>query len=278
MFYIGLLINLFCSYGMYITDIRISESISPYSFTGRILHGLLINILIAFSFHLVRKKERHKWALLFIIFLSVLNIYLLVPSRTGQIISTALLIISLSKKYTTLNILKNLFTYSLIILILSYLFHISHESRIFNSEFQSIQTIQNTDQRFSFYINGSKLIIEKPLLGYGLGNIEQPYMEIKSRAGQADIHGPTDNLHSQFIQTGVESGVLGAGILCLFLLSLLAKQYSDHAADRLSVFSIVMIQNSFNSSFMDHGDSWMLTLLIAFFIGKAIARGVRTSQ
>jgi len=40
----------------------------------------------------------------------------------------------------------------------------------------------------------------------------------------------------------------------------------------LAIFSIVGIQNLFNSSFMDHGDGWMLTILIAFLVGKYISR------
>jgi len=272
--YIGVLINLVSSYAMFISGITIEEGAGAFTFTGRILHGLLVNILLASSLYLLNKETRKKYKLLLIIIigLAILNIFLIVPGRTGQLITTVLLLIFFTEKYEKNNLLKNITAYTVILFSLTLIFNSSDRTRIFNSELIPNQSLQNTDQRFSFYINGIKLITEEPITGYGIGNVYQPYLEIKSREGNKDMFGSSVNLHSQFIQIGVESGIPAIVIFCLIIMSLIKPYKHLDKKLVLAIFSIVGIQNLFNSSFMDHGDGWMLTILIAFLVGKYISR------
>jgi len=271
--YIGVLINLVSSYVMFISGITIEEGAGSYTFTGRILHGLLVNILLLSSLYLLSKKAQPKYKLflLAVVFLATLNIFLIVPGRTAQILTTVLLLIFSAQKYANKNIVKNIASYALILFTLFLLFQSSDRSRVFNSELQ-FQSLTNTDSRFSFYINGLKLITENPFSGYGIGNVEQPYSEMKNRPGNLDIHPSTVNLHSQFIQIGVESGIFAILVYCLFLLSLLKTLFHFSPKLSLGIFSMVSIQSLFNSSFMDHGDGWMLALVIAYLVAISTSK------
>jgi len=95
---------------------------------------------------------------------------------------------------------------------------------------------------------------------------------MKNRPSNLDDHTSSVNLHSQFIQIGVESGIFAILIYCLFLLSQLKTLFHFSPKLSLGIFSMVSIQSLFNSSFMDHGDGWMLTLVIAYLVAISTSK------
>jgi len=135
--------------------------------------------------------------------------------------------------------------------------------------FEGHLSLRNLDHRAAFYINGLHLIINKPFGGYGLGNTGLAYEKLKNAQatyGTQDIYPTTVNLHQQLLQIITEVGLLGGVLFVLFIYSLLRLALETRNPLVFSVFLITVIQTSFNSSFLDHGDGWVLMLIISLVI------------
>lgn len=88
---------------------------------------------------------------------------------------------------------------------------------------QGIWANENLLQRLIFFEDGLKLYREHPLLGNGLGAFESSLYRIQ------DFHYETKYVHNHYIQTLLETGILG---LALFLFLLAVSAHSIHRTKR----------------------------------------------
>ena len=277
-FITGLLLALIASYLIYFDLFRPNGHYN--SFSGRILHGLQMNVLLLFLLYQVFIKKRNQIISIIISLLIIANITIIEPSRTAQIT-----MLSVEFLFIVIYLIDNPIRDEIKILTIPLLF-IVFTVAVFN--FASIKTLtkinelppdlheitekdlRNSDPRAAFYLNGLNLIAKKPITGFGLGNIEEPYQSLrKEQISQKneDKYAVTNNLHNQFLQISVEIGVIGGLIFSIFVISTLFTE--ANIALKSGIFLITLISNAFNSSFLDHGDGWILLLTLSLLIAHS---------
>jgi len=67
------------------------------------------------------------------------------------------------------------------------------------------QLATSSGERYEFASNGVKLFLQKPLIGYGPGSVEQQYDELTSGTHSKS----TTNLHNEYLMIGVQGGAIG---------------------------------------------------------------------
>lgn len=72
-------------------------------------------------------------------------------------------------------------------------------------------------QRLALLAGVSRMVAERPILGYGLGSFPSAYPTYRTVGGQYPF-----DAHGQFLQEAVESGILGAGVFLLWVAAALA--------------------------------------------------------
>ena len=300
-FLIGLLLTLYASYFIYFDLFRPNGNWN--SLNARILHGLQMNVLLSFALYQIISKQ--KWRIFWSItsLLIITNLIIMEPGRTSQImlvLNTLFFVFLIGKK---INLAKKIVMLLAILTVsvlvakytdmrtLNNISHFDSSSITFSygksstlpyphNVFEDHLSIRNLDNRAAFYINGLHLIINKPFGGYGLGNTGLAYEKLKNAQatyGMQDIYPTTVNLHQQLLQISTEVGLLGGVLFVLFVYRLL--RFAIEAKNPLvfSVFLITAIQTSFNSSFLDHGDGWVLMLIIALAISYKNSMAKSTS-
>jgi len=285
----GLIFSLAISYLMFFDLLPKSEGVWN-SLSGRILHGLQMNVLLIIALHQLIIKKKNKAISSFLIITIILNLVFIEPGRTSQLTMFILIFLFFSKITFLPNIASIRNKILIIVIALSIplgLFHYSGNKVFDNSENlpskisdMSVLNLSRSDVRFAYAINGLRLIEHAPIKGYGLGNIGDPYKKLKDAQilnGKADHYRATDNLHNQFLQITAETGIAGGVMFTLFILSILFIRPTIDVMT-LGVFFIVFIASLVNSSFKDHGDSWVLLILLSLFISRAVMAKTKSNQ
>lgn len=278
----GLILSLTSSYLIFFDIFPKPEGVWN-SLSGRILHGLQMNVLLILVFHQLFIKKKNQAISSFLIITIILNLIFIEPGRTSQLTMFTLIFLFFSSYLKslsdTVSIRKKTLLLVLTLSVPLGLFYYSGNKVFDNSENLpieisdvSLSTMSRSDVRFAYSINGLRLIEQEPIKGYGLGNVGNAYKKLKDAQisnGTADDYRATDNLHNQFLQIIAETGIFGGIIFTLFIFSILfIRQHVD--VTTLGVFAIVFITSSVNSSFKDHGDSWVLLILLSLFISQAV--------
>jgi len=284
----GLLLSLASSYLIFFDIFPKPEGVWN-SLSGRILHGLQMNVLLILALHQLIIKKKNQAISSFLVITIILNLIFIEPGRTSQLTMFTLIFLFLSSYLKsisdTVSIRKKTLLFVLTLSVPLWLFYYSGNKVFDNSENLpseisdiSLSTLSRSDVRFAYSINGLRLIAQEPTKGYGLGNVGNAYKKLKDAQtlnGTSDHYRATDNLHNQFLQIIAETGIFGGVIFTLFIFSILfIRQHVDITI--LGVFALVFITSSVNSSFKDHGDSWFLLILLSLFISKAVIAKVKS--
>jgi len=278
----GLLLSLASSYLIFFDIFPKPEGVWN-SLSGRILHGLQMNVLLILALHQLFIKKKRQVLLSFLIITIILNLIFIEPGRTSQLTTFTIIFLFFSSYLKSLSdtvcIRNKILLLVLTPLVLLGLFYYSGNKIFDNAENLpirisdiSLYTLSRSDVRLAYSINGLRLIKQEPIKGYGLGNIGNPYEKLKDSQilnGTADHYRATDNLHNQFLQITAETGIVGGVIFTLFILSILYIRPNIDVMT-LGVFATIFITSSVNSSFKDHGDSWFLLILLSLFISRAV--------
>jgi len=279
-FTLGLVVTLAASYLIYFDSWFWSNGVWN-SLHARIFHGLQMNILLLISLYQIFIKQRYRALSATILAAIVLNLIFVEPGRNSQLTMITLLVFfgvhyflqqGGSKRWTAL--------FGILITILSlFVAFKSTEIRLLANQSQMEDAInsmnekemRNLDVRAAFYINGFYLLSEQPISGYGLGNTKQPYQHLKDNQAlnnTQDRYAAPDHVHNQFLQTSLETGIVGGILFTIFLTSILVLKNISPVL-KIGVFIITALSNLFNSSFLDHGDGWILMLVIALLIARS---------
>jgi len=242
------------SYYVFIEFLRLYDFSNPpgrnYSFVGFTsnlnvnAYNLLLKTVLVYYIYLVSRRRWQKILLLILIAISTFNIFI-ISSRSSIIvlIGVQLFYLGLSslaylRKTINKNQLKKAVTiFSITILIFftqSFLYQnstdFSIENRITTYDLDDPNSSANF--RINFYKEAIKGLLDKPFLGYGIGNwkiFSIKYASHRIREYQVPYHAHNDFLH-MFAETGIIGGILYFLIyffpICYLLINLIKKPNS----------------------------------------------------
>lgn len=235
----------------------------PYAFYS----GLSLIVLIGTYKLLLNQKNRMIYLFFFMISLA-LGLFAIVHSQTrATYLALSVVGFSWIISFFILQPSKKNFSVSILLLVLvpSVFWNVS-DVRV--RTLDALHQIQNFSHNDYLSSTGARVILWKTgisiskdglLLGQSKSDISKRTQgliernQVPNYIGQYLIH-PNPNFHSQFVQTLVDSGLLGLIFLFLFLLSplLVLKPYGDHQLKRLSlsVIGYTIICLLFDSMFL----------------------------
>ena len=281
-FLLGLILTLVASYLIYF-DLWFWRNGGWNSLHARIFHGLQMNILLLICLYQILIKKKYSAFSVTILVAIVINLIFIEPGRNSQLTMLILLAFfgviylfqSGGRKAATI--------FGILIAFISLFMAfkeadvrlLANQSQMQNAiNTMNEREIRNLDVRAAFYINGFRLLSERPLSGYGLGNTKQPYQQLKDsqkRNNEQDVYSAPNHVHNQFLQISLEAGIMGGILFTIFLISILFLKHISPAL-KIGIFIITALSNLFNSSFLDHGDGWILMLVISLLIAKSESR------
>ncbi len=187
-------------------------------------HSISQSIFIAYAIYLLFHKYKNSqnriqiaWLILILIFL--VNIFVVIDSRSGQISFIALFGLFLYR-YWKASYLKYLLALFFSLIIISQFDVFKNKFRLFNIQnevhlAQREHQVNSAGYRFELWTNTLLLIKRHPLLGGGAGSLEREYKALVP-ADHIVIAKKFGNPHSAYISIIQESGLIGLAAL-LFL-------------------------------------------------------------
>jgi O-antigen ligase len=245
-------------------------------FKGYIAH----NILMAFAMFMmlckcaIAKKLTYKIFWLSLAAMTFLNIFYLVHSRTGQIISILLIIFFLIQKFgfkyffLALMFLVGILTFrhNLETILPKRLIEIPQE--ILSHHAESADTSTSAGRRLEIYKNTFFLIKDSYGIGYGTGSFEEEYAKFVTH--QDTFLSAPGNPHNQYLLTLLEIGLLGLGLLLamFYLHWRIADQLNnrEHTFYAKGLIITITIGSLFNSLLLDATEGKFYCILLGLIL------------
>jgi len=126
------------------------------------------------------------------------------------------------------------------------------------------RTWTSTGQRIEFYRNSLALFGQAPVLGHGTGRFHEKYAE--HVAGTKQV--VTSNPHNEYLMVGVQSGLVGLGILVALLWALWRAAFRWEGMDRWLAQGMVVwlaVGCCFNSFILDSREGMLFALLAGVY-------------
>ncbi|MBC7696908.1 MAG: O-antigen ligase family protein [Bacteroidia bacterium] len=219
----GMLMVLIISYLKWLSIVPHTDIGQGYFvFKGRIAH----NILMAFAVYLMLKltvqtAKPYCWIWAIATILGILNIFILVNGRTGQIILLVLCFWFCWEIWQKKSI-KYLLAGTVALVIIFFVVPKANDFRLMqitqeiaNHKPNEAQTSSGT--RLEFYTNSLTLIKRNPLFGAGTGSFEFEYKQLAETQKTLATYVP--NPHNEFLLTWQELGLLGLFLLIILFAS-----------------------------------------------------------
>ena len=207
--------------------------------------GLLIVYSVLFN-----KKEKSKLnqlklgGILFVLTASII----LSASKTGLI--SMLLINGIAFFYWIIKSEKYIKGGLFFVLVLTSLFVSYNSSSILKNRVNELIAVASTEDssthssttaRVEIWKVSIGLIKEKPLFGYGTGDVKEVLIEAYNNKGLVNFAEKKLNTHNQFFQTSIAIGIVGAACLFLMLLIPFILSYKNRKNQYLYSFFILLI-------------------------------------
>ncbi|MBL0684657.1 O-antigen ligase family protein [Aquimarina mytili] len=222
-------------------------------------------ILLVLSYYL--KKNLQSRRQVFIVIILFLYLFLLASIAAYLILAIMclLLIFSISdksKKYT----MAIVFLLGVIVFL--------KNPRVFDfysnvTELETSSKIDNTTvekSRLLTWHASIKLIEESPLLGYGVGDTNEVLMEKYKELNYFHNYNNQYNAHNQFLQTFLQTGIIGFGVLMTIFVLLAFRM--NRSRNELSVFLILFISLFFESMLVRFNGIVFLSIIVPLLLKK----------
>ncbi|MFP2997935.1 O-antigen ligase family protein [Spongiivirga sp. MCCC 1A20706] len=283
---VGLILSFFVNVGIALqdslADIDKVDYNSVYGFFDSIAYGFdnfiggqfssLVNpsylslyILLVLSYYLKKKMK----SVLQLVVLLILFLYIfLLASKAAYLvlfIMTLLFVIKIRD--------KNQQYMALVILLLGLIVFLNNP-RIFDF-YQRIKDYDRTEQynelaseksRLQSWDASVQLIKEQPIFGYGLGDANQvlidKYEELEYNRNKEEKY----NAHNQFLQTMLQTGILGLGVLITIFI-VLGKRLR-RSKNEFAVFLILFVSLFFESMLVRFNGIVFLSIIIPLLLKK----------
>jgi len=209
-------------YTFYFPPESLDKALMGQAFKDRINHSFL---LAAFAFGLMTYAFAHKNNKRFVMGLSAIfvlataDLFFIVNGRTGYVLFYLLFIVFLAQQF------KWRFTvYGLLVLLILNFGLISvpgpYQKRAYETVVNTLKYFKkgnsetSVGQRLEFMITSSQLLAERPVFGHGTGSFKSQYAALAEAKG---LKLKTANPHSEYLMTGVQTGLVGIGFLLYFI-------------------------------------------------------------
>ncbi len=264
--------------GSYLMDFKIMELNRYRTFTlkSRITHSIFLAYFLYFCLQKYFDSKKNLYLYILLVLLGVYNLYFVTQGRTGQLI---FIILASLTALQHLNKKGVLLAFAAVALFLSLYLQFSDKSNRINTGLESAKIhfkeasktkSNDRDLRLYYWRCASKLIIEKPWLGYGTGSFEQEYRRITGTVTEK-----LGNPHNEFLLITVQCGFLGLIIYLGFLFS----QFHDSkllnfTEKRLAQGLLVtlIVTSMFNSPILDHAEGHWFAVMIALCYSSLISK------
>lgn len=258
------IITVFSSQLMNMGLFCVNSQCLPY-FKSYITHGIFIAFFAFFVAHKVFDSKGMIQAFyIAVLLMCAYNLFFVGAGRTGQLIFIVLMLLFALQRFSK----KGLLLAVLVMTIFMGVFigfsdkaarikegFISAKAHL---QSESPQGEFSMGERFTFWKYSAKLIIKKPVFGYGTGNFTKAYQRISGQTA--------NNPHNEFLLITVQLGAVGL----LFYLAFLWSQY--HYAKTLpeqdkwlahGLLATLITSSLFNSPFLDHTEGHWFSFMIA---------------
>lgn len=262
-------------------------TLSHYTvFSGYLDQGIMSAVFAAVCWHLrgMVPGRYGPQAATVVALASLANVFFVLAGRSGQAVGVTLLSLAimwqLPKKY---RIAAVALPFVLILVLFASSPTMRERLTLLKTEVQAYSPQQDTNTssgvRLTFWRTAAQLIVQKPLVGAGIGSWSTEYnrMERQKNPAHSDIE-PNGNPHQEYLLWGVQLGVPGLLLIAGFMLSVLRdtlKMEIPHARAAQSALLALAVACLFNSTLYDGliGDFFcvLIGLLLALGLSKPAA-------
>ena len=235
--------------------------------SSSLTHGALMAWLAFWLMHYHHKTGMN--GILALLALVLANLFFLVDSSTGVV-----LVLSLGLLFglQTMRRAKLAVMAGGLVVVVAFAFAVSPMFRTATQEdVKAVQEILNgkttftpTGERLQFYRNSLTLFSQAPVLGHGTGRFHEKYAE--HVAGTKQV--VTSNPHNEYLMVGVQSGLVGLGILVALLWALWRAASRWEGMDRWLAQGMVVwlsVGCCFNSFILDSREGMLFALLAGVY-------------
>jgi O-antigen ligase len=214
--------------------------------------------------------------ILVLLVLVLVNLFFLVDSSTGVVLVLAL---GLLFGLQTLRRAKLAVMAGGLLAVVAFAFAVSPMFRTATQEdVKAVQEMLNgkttftpTGERLQFYRNSLTLFSQAPVFGHGTGRFHEKYAA--HVAGTKQV--VTANPHNEYLMVGVQSGLIGVGILLALFWALWRSAAGWEGMDRWLAQGMVVwlaVGCCFNSFILDSREGMLFALLAALYAKPPIVQ------
>ncbi|EGW53178.1 O-antigen ligase family protein [Candidatus Endoriftia persephonae] len=241
-------------------------------FKGRIAHNFFMAFAAYLVFDLFMRQPARRLLWAGILLLMLYNILVMVPGRTGQLVLFVMVVLATWHHWRWRGLLVGaLLTLALGAAAMQFSdgFRPRMQALLDNasSYFEGGAAESSTGLRLSYYENSIELILKHPLIGTGTGSFIHEYQQHANAKGVP----LTDNPHNEYLNLGVQLGLLGMGALLLFFLlqwrfaGLMRPEQRRLAQALVLAMALGCL---FNSFLMDHGEGKFYVILAGILFAR----------
>jgi O-antigen ligase len=235
--------------------------------SSTLTHGALMAWLAFWLLHHHRKTGLN--GILVLLALVLANLFFLVDSSTGVVLVLAL---GLLFGLQTMRRAKLAVMAGGLIVVVAFAFAVSPMFRTATQgDVKAVQEMLNgkitftpTGERLQFYRNSLTLLSQAPVLGHGTGRFREKYAAHVAGTKQM----VTSNAHNEYLMVGVQSGLIGVGILVALFWAMWRVAARWEGMDRWLAQGMVVwmaVGCCFNSFILDSREGMLFALLAGVY-------------
>ncbi len=222
-------------------------------------------ILLVLSYHLKKKIESRIQLLIVIILFLYLFLLASIAAYLILAIMSLLLMFSITDKNKK---------YTMVIVFILGLIVFLNNPRVFDF-YSNITTATNTSEidntaveksRLLTWYAGIKLIQQAPFFGYGIGDTNDVLIEKYQELDYFHNYQNRYNAHNQFLQTYLQTGIVGFGILLNIFILLGLRM--NRSRNEFSVFLILFISLFFESMLVRFNGIVFFSIIVPLLLKK----------
>lgn len=224
-----------------------------------------------------RVNKYDKWFLIILVSINIFCIHVL-SARTGLFGLYMAIIILVYYYFKRVELKKRLIMGVILVVLptLLILFSTSLRHRLVNTVEDFKVTISGKDandysmaMRVAAWFNAFDVIKKNPILGVGVGNVENELKENFTTYNPSILPQNRKNPHNQFIETAVESGVFNGLLLVLFFGMMFLLKFDNRLKYKLMALGILFFSACLFESILERQATVVgVVLILAFALSK----------
>jgi len=257
---------------------------NPTVFKAHITHNFFLVIAIYFWINAALKQPRSKFALLYtgLLLLALWNLFGMIDGRTGWLVFMVLPLFYGYRLYG----LKGLCIAGVVfvmLLVAAYFLVGNVNERISMGILEMEQLLasvpkQGTSigERVMYLTSSWSAFLQAPLLGYGLGGVENAVEPYTTAAAWPSFHNP----HNQYLMFLVQGGVVALFVYLVFYGNLVYQSASSawSQVHILPVLLVYLVGNMLNSFHFDFSEGVGFVLLVAAYVATLNNSEMKSAQ